>query len=107
MTKALDTDLRDKRVVLMMSTTELTSLDAWRHQNRIGSRAEAIRRLVVSGMQNDETEDEFNARIKGMPDDEALRLACGHPLVERIVFDSPPSIHFVSGGATVLQGGGE
>jgi len=41
---------RDKRVPIMFSAEELEMIDDWRFANRIGTRAEAVRRLVSSGM---------------------------------------------------------
>lgn len=36
---------RQNRIPFMMSDTELAAIDDWRFENRIGTRAEAIRRL--------------------------------------------------------------
>lgn len=41
---------RDKRVPIMFSAEELEMIDDWRFANRIGTRAEAVRRLVTAGM---------------------------------------------------------
>lgn len=40
-----DRELKDQRVVTMMSPSELEAIDDWMFQNRIRSRGEAIRRL--------------------------------------------------------------
>lgn len=50
MAKAADTELRENRVAVMMSNAELAALDDWRFQNRIGSRGEAVRRLIDAGI---------------------------------------------------------
>lgn len=38
---------RDKRVPIMMTEAELAAIDDWRFDNRIATRAEAIRRLCA------------------------------------------------------------
>jgi len=43
-------ELKDQRVVTMMSPSELESIDDWMFQNRIRSRGEAIRRLCQIGI---------------------------------------------------------
>lgn len=44
--------LKDRRVVTMMSPSELAAIDDWMFQNRLTSRAEAIRRLCAMSLQN-------------------------------------------------------
>jgi len=39
-------DPRDKRVPFMMSEAELQAVDDWRFENRVATRAEALRQLV-------------------------------------------------------------
>lgn len=41
---------RENRVPIMMSDEELEAIDEWRHENRIATRSEAVRRLVQIGM---------------------------------------------------------
>lgn len=41
----------DQRVQLMMTATELASVDAWAAGERIRSRSEAIRRLIELGLE--------------------------------------------------------
>lgn len=41
---------RDRRVPIMFTQQELELIDDWRFANRIGTRAEAVRRLVTAGM---------------------------------------------------------
>jgi len=42
--------MRDKRIHVLMDEAELKALDAWRFANKIGSRGEAVRRLVFAGV---------------------------------------------------------
>lgn len=46
-------ELKDQRVVTMMSPSELEAIDDWMFQNRIRSRGEAIRRLCQIGLEAD------------------------------------------------------
>lgn len=48
-----DKELKDQRVVTMMSPSELDAIDDWMFKNRIRSRGEAIRRLCHIGMEYD------------------------------------------------------
>ena len=48
--KKPDGEVKDQRVPLVMSPSELNELDDWMHENRIRSRGEAIRRLCQMGM---------------------------------------------------------
>lgn len=41
---------RQNRIPFMMSDAELAAIDEWRFENRIGTRAEAIRRLCQIGL---------------------------------------------------------
>jgi len=43
-------ELKDQRVVTMMSPSELEAIDDWMFKNRIRSRGEAIRRLCQMGI---------------------------------------------------------
>lgn len=43
-------ELKDQRVVTMMSPTDLATIDEWSFQNRIRSRGEAIRQLCRIGL---------------------------------------------------------
>ena len=45
---------RDRRIPIMMSSEELEAIDNWRFQNRIATRADAIRRLCLIGLSYDE-----------------------------------------------------
>lgn len=58
-------DLKDQRVVVMLSTSELNSIDDWMFANRIRSRGEAMRRLIVAGLVKDikKTEDKKHKRL--------------------------------------------
>lgn len=48
-----DAAKKTNNVSLVMSDAELASLDDWRFSRRIGSRAEAIRRLLELGLAAD------------------------------------------------------
>lgn len=48
--RAVADELKDQRVVTMMSPTDLETIDEWSFQNRIRSRGEAIRRLCRVGL---------------------------------------------------------
>jgi hypothetical protein len=43
-------ELKDQRVPVMMTPSELEAIDDWMFKNRIRSRGEAIRRLTATGM---------------------------------------------------------
>lgn len=49
-----DKELKDQRVVTMMTPSELEIIDDWMFKNRIRSRGEAIRRLCQVGLSADE-----------------------------------------------------
>lgn len=40
-----DSELKDHRIPIMMTASEVEAIDDWRFKNRIGSRARAIREL--------------------------------------------------------------
>jgi hypothetical protein len=44
------TQIKTERVQLLMSEAEVKAIDEWGWQNRIRTRAEAIRRLCVLGL---------------------------------------------------------
>lgn len=46
-------ELKDQRIPIMMSESELTAVDDWSFKNRIRSRGEAIRRLIHIGLEAD------------------------------------------------------
>lgn len=50
-----DKELKDQRVVTMMSPSELEAIDDWMFKNRIRSRGEAIRRLCQMAILADES----------------------------------------------------
>jgi hypothetical protein len=53
-------ELKDQRVVTMMSPTELETIDDWAFRNRIRSRGEAIRRLCQMGLAADRAFVDFD-----------------------------------------------
>ena len=46
---------RDKRIIIPLSKAELEAIDDWRFDNRMASRAEAVRVLIERGMADDGT----------------------------------------------------
>lgn len=75
-----DKELKDQRVVTMMSPSELEAIDDWMFKNRIRSRGEAIRRLVQIGMNFDKRADAllgfaFSASKQAMQSGDALKQA--------------------------------
>ena len=50
MTDADSTEPKDRRVVMMMTRSELKAVDDWRFARRISSRGEAMRQLVASAL---------------------------------------------------------
>jgi len=59
-----DKELKDQRVVTMMSPSELESIDDWMFKNRIRSRGEAIRRLCQMGLMVDDKASSARGLIK-------------------------------------------
>ncbi len=57
-------ELKDQRIPIMMSGSELAALDDWSFNNRIRSRGEAIRRLIQIGLVLDGNKKDLNARFK-------------------------------------------
>jgi hypothetical protein len=45
-----DDELKDQRVHLLMTASELKAVDDWSFEQRIRSRGEAIRRLIALGL---------------------------------------------------------
>ena len=58
-----DKELKDQRVVTMMSSSELDAIDDWMFKNRIRSRGEAIRRLCQMAMLTDRRISPVIARL--------------------------------------------
>jgi hypothetical protein len=56
-------ELKDQRVPIMMTATELALIDDWGFGNRIRSRGEAIRRLCFVGLMMDEREQQLRPVI--------------------------------------------
>lgn len=63
MSQSLDAKKRQNRIPIMFSNDELTSIDDWRFENRVASRAEAIRRLVCFALAHGSLAG-FNAEIE-------------------------------------------
>lgn len=47
----MDDTLKSERVTIMMSPSELKTIDDWSFAQRIRSRGEAIRRLIALGLE--------------------------------------------------------
>lgn len=66
-------ELKDQRVVTMMSPSELEAIDEWMFRNRLKSRGEAIRRLCHLGMRSeDQMRDLLAAVVKGLEAENAM-----------------------------------
>ena len=57
-------EARNRRIPVMMSSDELKVIDDWRYQNRVATRAEAIRRLSAMGLIFDDYGQEFKQLIE-------------------------------------------
>lgn len=51
--KKPEDELKDQRVTIMMSESELSLIDDWMFANRLRSRGEAIRRLCIRSLSKD------------------------------------------------------
>ena len=58
-------ELKDQRIPIMMTASELKAIDDWSFENRIRSRAEAIRRLIQVGLATDSKTIDFVASELG------------------------------------------
>lgn len=58
-----DKELKDQRVPIMMTPSELEAIDDWMFKNRIRSRGEAIRRLCQMGILSDEGSEKILGAI--------------------------------------------
>lgn len=58
----MEKELKDQRIPVMFSKSELELIDEWRFTNRIGSRGEAIRRLCAIGLPFAGTDDVWRRR---------------------------------------------
>jgi|GEM_PF-1966189 len=56
MKAARDAPRRDKRMPVMLSQAELDAIEKYRFENRVATRAEAVRRLVKIGLEVAEEE---------------------------------------------------
>lgn len=60
-----DKELKDQRIPIMMTASELKAIDDWSFERRIRSRGEAIRRLCQMGLVLDENRDDLSGAMKG------------------------------------------
>jgi len=51
-----DTELKSERLQLLMEPSLRKAIKAWRFSNEIDTEGEAIRRLVIAGLQAQETQ---------------------------------------------------
>lgn len=58
-----DKELKDQRVVTMMSPSELEAIDDWMFGHRIRSRGDAIRRLTAAGLALDKNANDLLQNI--------------------------------------------
>ncbi|MBB2697691.1 UNVERIFIED_ORG: hypothetical protein GGI66_002351 [Rhizobium esperanzae] len=61
---AKEKELKDQRIPIMMSATELSAIDDWSFKNRIRSRGEAIRRLCQIGLAFDDGQRDESFKAK-------------------------------------------
>lgn len=55
---------RENRIPIMMSDEEVELLDDWRFSNRVGTRSDAVRRLIQIGARGDERTSELLERAE-------------------------------------------
>ncbi|MFS8121815.1 hypothetical protein QD336_05270 [Rhizobium sp. BR 250] len=86
-------ELKDQRIPIMMTESEVQALDDWSFKNRIRSRGEAIRRLCHVGLTFDDHRKEvlsshaaiLNEAIKGIPAAREIAEKGSASLLERKV----------------------
>jgi|GEM_PF-1028190 len=61
-------ELKDVRIPIMMSGSEVEAIDDWSFQNRIRSRSEAIRRLCQGGLELSRNEENLRVFSKAVSD---------------------------------------
>lgn len=64
---------RDVRLPLMVTRSEADAIDAWRYENKVPTRAEAIRRLIEIGL---ETTKRSGGSMKKADCEKAIRHLC-------------------------------
>lgn len=47
---SMDQEPKDVRLPIMVTATEAKAIDDWRFENRVATRAEAIRQLIALGL---------------------------------------------------------
>ncbi|MGO6699906.1 hypothetical protein ACCS33_10675 [Rhizobium ruizarguesonis] len=63
-----DRELKDQRIPIMMTASEVTAIDDWSFKNRIRSRGEAIRRLCQIGLVFDNHRKEYVEKFGAIAD---------------------------------------
>ena len=74
---------KDLRIPIMMSTSEVKTIDDWSFENRIRSRAEAIRRLCQMGLA-------FDSQMSAIA--EVIKPAMEESVRMRKLFDDPSKL---------------
>ncbi|QRY66559.1 hypothetical protein JVX98_19380 [Ensifer sp. PDNC004] len=77
-------ELKDQRVPIMMTPSEVSAIDDWSFQHRIRSRGEAIRRLCQIGLMFDEHRAELNEKFKSAYDAATKTLPLSHEVIARV-----------------------
>ena len=67
MKKPDPTEPRDKRLPFMASQSELDAIDEYRFANRIPTRADAMRRLILAGLAAEEVHAPANPAVTAAP----------------------------------------
>ena len=67
MKKPDPTEPRDKRLPFMASQSELDAIDEYRFANRISTRADAMRRLILAGLAAEEVHAPVNRAVTEAP----------------------------------------
>jgi hypothetical protein len=76
---------RNERIQLMLDDDELEAIDGWRFDNRLPTRAAAIRELIKRGLSNrdlapPDTKDAKTTDFSVLPDEEREQLSRQGPL---------------------------
>ncbi|MFI0844402.1 hypothetical protein [Mesorhizobium sp. IMUNJ 23232] len=70
-----------ERLQMVITKEELEAIDAWRYQNRVPSKSEAIRRLCALALFQEQAKPEITERMKSLLD--SVTLMADETLVER------------------------
>lgn len=59
-------EIKDQRIITLMTPTEVEAIDEWSFKNRIRSRGEAIRRLCAIGLEEQRRAPERKKRLRSV-----------------------------------------